>query len=150
MNLSTKKGCLLPQRSGELRSTGIHLHPQCKLCCWEKEGTDLSGLRGVPSALPGDGGGAGRQQPYAPSASSSARPTALRLTRHPCLQASLPFPVFPSHTLALPSEVESCQRRCGDQEKAFPAGVSGIPLVCPPNPQFTQFLSLFSCCHGLS
>lgn len=36
----------------------MHLHPQRKLCSWEKEGTDLSGLRSVPSALPGDGGGA--------------------------------------------------------------------------------------------
>lgn len=95
----------------------------------------MSGLRSVPSALPGDGVEAERpEQPYAPGASSTHSPLHSGSQVTPCLKASLPFPIFLSHTLALPSEVEGRESLVREdmvvRKRLF-------LQVCPPNPQIS-------------
>lgn len=67
----------------------MHLHPQCKLCCWEKEALtcQVSGASPLPFL----------EQPCAPRASSSAQPTALELTS-PLPQGLAPLPLPFPHT----------------------------------------------------
>lgn len=90
----------------------------------------MLGLRSVPSALSGDGAG-GREAGAALCLKCFLQHTAhctLAHRSHPTSRPRFPFlSFFPTHLL-LPqrwrAEIESCQRRHGDQEKAFPAGVS--------------------------
>lgn len=128
----------------------MHLHPQRKLCNWEKEGHRYVRSRECPLCPSWRWSRRQRwtlEQPYAPGASSTHSPLHSGSQVTPCLKASLPFPIFLSHTLALPSEVEGRESLVREdkvvRKKAFPAGVSPSPsnLLIP--------LSL-SCCRGLS
>lgn len=88
----------------------------------------MSGLRSVPSALPGGGVG-GREAGAALCPRCFLQRTAHCTLAHRSHPASglTPLSCLSFHTLALPSEVggrDSLVRSYGDQEKAFPAGVS--------------------------